>query len=81
VSQPNFTVSKIGSPWLEEVGHCHSSDLPPLLFIRWSAVNDLQLEFPDCTIWLTFETIHVIKDGQEFCANWAEDDILRSFCQ
>ncbi|MBC2806587.1 hypothetical protein C3Y94_025895 [Rhizobium ruizarguesonis] len=80
-SQPNFTVNKIGEPWLEGVGHCHSIDLPPLLFIRWDTVNELQMQFPDCTIWLTFETIHIRRNDLQFAAHWSDTDLLRSYCQ
>lgn len=82
MSQPNFTVSKTGSCWLEGVGHCSSRDLPALLSVRYDAVVELQWEFIDtCIIWLTFEKIHVLKNGVQNSAPWYNTDILRSYCQ
>jgi hypothetical protein len=80
--EPNFTVSKNGRCWLEGVGHCSSRDLPPLLAIRFNTVTELQWEFIDtCTIWLTFETIHIRRNDLNFSAHWSETELLRSYCQ
>jgi hypothetical protein len=56
-------------------------DLDPLTSIRAQTVLDMQLEFPDHTIWLVGELIHVIRaEGNQTRAHWDEKAILENYC-
>jgi hypothetical protein len=70
------TVSKLG---VVKIGAeiVWGNDLDHLTSIKVAAVHDLQEQFPEHTIWLVGELIHVNQNR----AHWAQMDILESYCR
>ncbi|MBD9544288.1 hypothetical protein IB276_33115 [Ensifer sp. ENS04] len=52
-----------------------------LMSIKVDAVHDLQWRFPEHTIWLVGEFIHIIRaEGNQTRAPWGEKAFLESYC-